>query len=69
MRKQVPGDPSCNVKPEIVEERRKVRPPVQASCVKGDVMIRDLRTWHAGMPNQSANDRIMIGIGYQVRLV
>ena len=29
-------------------------------------MIRDLRTWHAGMPNESSEDRIMIAIGYQV---
>lgn len=28
-------------------------------------MIRDLRTWHAGMPNESEQDRIMIAIGYQ----
>lgn len=65
VRKQVPGDPSCNVKPEIVEQRRQVRPPIQAGCRKGDIMIRDLRTWHAGMPNNSEQDRIMVAIGYQ----
>lgn len=66
VRRQVPGDPSCNVKPEIVERRRTIRAPIQAQCSKGDIVIRDLRTWHAGMPNESENDRIMIAIGYQV---
>ena len=28
-------------------------------------MIRDLRTFHAGMPNESPENRIMIAIGYQ----
>lgn len=67
VRAQVPGDPSCNVKPPVVEARRQVRPPVQIECSKGDIVIRDLRTWHAGMPNTSSDDRIMIAIGYQVR--
>jgi len=66
VRKQVPGDPSCNVQPEVVEQRRAIRPPIQPSCRKGDIMIRDLRTFHAGMPNASAEDRIMIAVGYQV---
>jgi len=28
-------------------------------------MIRDLRLWHAGMPNGTDTHRIMIGLGYQ----
>ena len=68
VRQQVVGDPSCNVLPDQVERRRKVRPPIQAQCSKGDVLIRDLRTWHAGMPNYSKNDRIMVAIGYQVSM-
>lgn len=66
VRKQVPGDPSCNVKLEVLEQRRAIRPPIQPSCRKGDIIIRDLRTFHAGMPNASAEDRIMIAVGYQV---
>lgn len=27
-------------------------------------MIRDIRTWHAGMPNESDEHRIMLGLGY-----
>lgn len=52
---------------EAVEQRRKVSPPTQAICSKGDVMIRDIRLWHAGMPNNSDDHRAMIGLGYQVR--
>lgn len=48
------------------EARRAVRPPVQPDVVRGDIMIRDLRTWHAGMPNHSDRHRIMLGLGYQV---
>ena len=29
-------------------------------------MLRDLRTWHAGMPNESEDYRIMLALGYQV---
>lgn len=61
------GEPTCNVRPEVVEERRKVRPPIQPVCGKGDIMLRDLRTWHAGMPNESDGYRIMLALGYQVR--
>ncbi|ROV93440.1 hypothetical protein VPNG_09610 [Cytospora leucostoma] len=45
--------------------RRGARPPVQPEVRRGDIMIRDLRTWHAGMPNNSDRHRIMLGLGYQ----
>lgn len=51
---------------EAKEARRAVRPPVQPEVRRGDIMIRDLRTWHAGMPNNSGEHRIMLGLGYQV---
>ncbi|TVY15089.1 Kanamycin B dioxygenase [Lachnellula arida] len=51
--KLVVGEPTTNVLDQVREERRKVRPPVQPTCDKGDIMLRDLRTWHAGMPNES----------------
>ena len=65
--KLVVGDPECNVLPDVVEARRKIRPPVQPVCEKGDIMLRDLRTWHAGMPNESEDYRIMLALGYKVR--
>ena len=54
------------VLPELVEKRRQIRPPLQPVCEKGDVMLRDVRTWHAGMPNESDNYRVMLALGYQV---
>lgn len=54
------------VREDVVAERLKIRPPIQPSCGRGDVMIRDLRLWHAGMPNSSDEHRIMLGLGYQV---
>ncbi|KAG8162350.1 hypothetical protein KVR01_008115 [Diaporthe batatas] len=50
---------------EAKEARRAVRAPVQPAARRGDIMIRDLRTWHAGMPNTSGEHRIMLGLGYQ----
>jgi len=64
--KLVVGEPNTFVLPEVVDERRKTRPPIQPTCDKGDIMLRDLRTWHAGMPNESAEYRIMLALGYQV---
>jgi ectoine hydroxylase-related dioxygenase (phytanoyl-CoA dioxygenase family) len=55
------------IRDEVVEGRRGVRPPVQPSCNKGDVVIRDLRLWHAGMPNHSDAHRVMLALGYMVR--
>ncbi|TVY58771.1 Kanamycin B dioxygenase [Lachnellula cervina] len=63
--KLVVGEPTTNVLDQVREERRKVRPPVQPTCDKGDIMLRDLRTWHAGMPNESDEYRIMLALGYQ----
>jgi len=63
--KQRVGDPMCDVRPEVVEARRQIRPPVQVVAQKGDITLRDLRTWHAGMPNESGEHRIMLALGYQ----
>jgi ectoine hydroxylase-related dioxygenase (phytanoyl-CoA dioxygenase family) len=60
------GEPTTNVLDQVREERRKIRPPIQPICDKGDIMLRDLRTWHAGMPNESDEYRIMLALGYQV---
>ncbi|TVY92214.1 Kanamycin B dioxygenase [Lachnellula willkommii] len=67
--KLVVGEPTTNVLDQVREERRKVRPPVQPTCDKGDIMLRDLRTWHAGMPNESDEYRIMLALGYQVKTI
>ena len=54
---------------DVREERRQIRPPIQPVCEEGDIMLRDLRTWHAGMPNESDDYRIMLALGYQVCLL
>ena len=48
--------------PEVVEARRAVRPPLQPSVRAGSVVIRDLRLWHAGMPNLTNQARPMIAM-------
>ena len=47
---------------EVVEARRAVRPPLQPSVRAGGVVIRDLRLWHAGMPNRTDQARPMIAM-------
>ena len=46
----------------VVEARRAVRPPLQPSVKSGGVVIRDLRLWHAGMPNLTDTPRPMIAM-------
>ena len=44
----------------ILEDRGKVRGPIQATLPKGALIIRDIRLWHAGMPNKTDDPRIML---------
>ncbi|KAF9872746.1 hypothetical protein CkaCkLH20_09609 [Colletotrichum karsti] len=60
-----PGEPLPPITEEAKAARMKIRPPLQPRCLRGDIMIRDLRLWHAGMPNESEAHRIMLGLGYQ----
>jgi len=48
------------IKQDLVEERRKHSPPIQASTKRGSLVIRDLRLWHAGMPNLTDEPRVML---------
>lgn len=57
--------PTCDVIPALIEERRATRPPCQVTVPFGSVLLRDIRTWHAGMPNPSDENRIMIAVAYQ----
>ncbi|TRM62588.1 hypothetical protein BD626DRAFT_548456 [Schizophyllum amplum] len=56
--------PTCDIKPESLEARRAVRAPSQVDVKFGSVVLRDMCVWHAGMPNPSADDRIMIAVPY-----
>jgi ectoine hydroxylase-related dioxygenase (phytanoyl-CoA dioxygenase family) len=51
---------SGRIKASLLESRRKVAPPLQAVIPKGSVIVRDLRLWHAGMPNYSDEVRVML---------
>jgi ectoine hydroxylase-related dioxygenase (phytanoyl-CoA dioxygenase family) len=52
------------IKKEAIQSRAKERPPVQPKVRKGSICFRDLRLWHAGMPNTSDKHRIMLAIDY-----
>lgn len=60
------GQPLPQVTDQALEERRSVSAPIQPESSPGDVVIRDIRLWHAGMPNNTDQNRIMLGLGYQV---
>ena len=48
----------------LVQERRRICPPVQITVPKGAAAFRDLRVWHRGMPNTTDLPRHMISLGY-----
>ncbi|KAK4552579.1 hypothetical protein LTR86_010223 [Recurvomyces mirabilis] len=58
-------DAGLVIKPELLAERRKHSPPIQPSTKKGSLMIRDIRLWHAGMPNRTETPRIMLAFVIQ----
>ncbi|MBW3623322.1 MAG: phytanoyl-CoA dioxygenase family protein [Armatimonadetes bacterium] len=58
----MPVGRDIKVPEELLEERRKIMPPFQPSVRAGSVLIRDIRLWHAGMPNRTATPRPMIAM-------
>ena len=50
------------VPPAMEAERREECPPENPRTVPGDVLIRDVRLWHRGVPNRSARPRHMIAL-------
>ena len=65
----MPSGPEApfGVRAELLEARRKTRPPVYPSLKRGSLVLRDIRTWHAGMPNHTGQTRVMLAFGYQAR--
>lgn len=55
------------IKQSVFEPRVKESPPVQPAIPEGSLMIRDLRCWHAGRENLSAEPRIILGFMYSPR--
>jgi ectoine hydroxylase-related dioxygenase (phytanoyl-CoA dioxygenase family) len=49
-----------------LEARRAIAPPFQPTAKAGSVVIRDIRLWHAGMPNHSDTPRPMIAMIHYV---
>lgn len=48
----------------FLEERKQKLPGIQPIVKKGTIMLRDVRLWHAGMPNASDSPRFMIATGF-----
>jgi len=59
------GEGHLTIKHYLLEERRKHSPPVQPNSRKGSLIIRDIRLWHAGMPNRTPAPRIMLAFVVQ----
>ncbi|EXJ67645.1 uncharacterized protein A1O5_08991 [Cladophialophora psammophila CBS 110553] len=53
---------SGRIRPSLLEERSRTNPPVQPYVPRGSIIIRDLRLWHAGMPNTTPDVRIMLAM-------
>lgn len=47
---------------DVLEARRAVAPPFQPKVPVGSVVIRDIRLWHAGMPNRTDTPRPMLAM-------
>jgi Phytanoyl-CoA dioxygenase (PhyH) len=55
------GD-DIKIPPQALEARRAICPPIQPTFRLGSVLIRDIRLWHAGMPNRTSEPRPMIAM-------
>jgi hypothetical protein len=55
------GD-DIKIAPAPLEARRVISPPFQPTFRRGSMLIRDIRLWHAGMPNRTSEPRPMIGM-------
>ncbi|KAF2720946.1 phytanoyl-CoA dioxygenase [Polychaeton citri CBS 116435] len=53
---------SGRIREHLLEKRKQARPPSQPIIEKGSVVIRDLRLWHAGMPNHTDDIRVMLAM-------
>ena len=61
-------DPSFGsvIDAETEAARRAVAGPIRGDARKGSVLIRDIRLWHRGMPNQSDRPRHMIAMIHNI---
>ena len=56
-----------HISPEMEATRRRDVPPIRAVARKGSIVIRDMRMWHRGVPNQTAEIRHMIAMVHQIK--
>ncbi len=59
---------SGRIKHHLLDQRKSVRGPVQPVIEKGSIVIRDLRLWHAGMPNRTDEVRCMVALSKSMPL-
>jgi hypothetical protein len=55
-----------HISEDMEARRREVVPPVRANARKGSLVIRDMRLWHRGVPNQSNEIRHMIAMIHNI---
>jgi ectoine hydroxylase-related dioxygenase (phytanoyl-CoA dioxygenase family) len=55
-------DGDIKVSPEALEKQKAIEPPVQPVVKAGSIVLRDLRMWHAGMPNRTTQPRPMLAM-------
>lgn len=53
--------------PVALEAWRAKSPPFQPTMKRGGILIRDIRLWHAGMPNRTQQPRPMIAMIHYAR--
>ncbi|CAM1505129.1 Fc.00g107660.m01.CDS01 [Cosmosporella sp. VM-42] len=53
---------SGRIKEALLRQREEATPPIQPVIKKGSLVIRDLRLWHAGMPNFTEEVRVMLAM-------
>ncbi len=53
---------SARIPQEVLDRRAAQMPPFQPTIPRGSVVIRDIRMWHAGMPNHTDVPRPMLAM-------
>ncbi|KAF5581724.1 phytanoyl dioxygenase [Fusarium pseudocircinatum] len=53
---------SGRIREELLRQRQEISPPLQPIIKKGSIVVRDLRLWHAGMPNTTQQTRVMLAM-------
>ena len=57
---------SIEASDESLARWRAIAPPIQPEIKAGSILLRDVRLWHAGMPNRTSTPRPMIAMIHYV---